>query len=158
MNLLYYPNKMLETKCELVTEFNTELFSILDNMTSVMLKHNGLGLSANQVGINKRILLVKAKDKIYELINPVIIEVTDNVMMQEGCLSSPGIFLSISRPAQVLFQYQDRTGGLKKAMAEDIEARIILHECEHLEGKFFLQNVNRAERKLALSKLKKQLK
>lgn len=159
MNLLLYPSLALETKCEPVLEFNEELGTLLDEMKKVMLEHNGLGLSANQLGVMKKVVVIQtAKKEIYELVNPLILDVTDEVTMSEGCLSSPGIYLNISRPASVLFQYQDRTGEVKKVMAEGIEARTVLHEVDHTNGIFFFSKVNRKNRKTASSKLKKSLK
>ena len=159
MRLLYYPNPSLETKCEPVLEFNEELGKILDEMKEIMLTNKGIGLAANQVGINKKMLILKTeRGEIYELINPVIIEVEGETSMPEGCLSAPTIYLDIKRPASVMFQYQDRTGEVKKAMAQGIEARTIFHEIDHLNGIFYFSKVNRQERKVAQAKLKKILK
>jgi peptide deformylase len=157
MNLFYYPAKVLEIPCEVVVDFNDELNLLLDGMKEVMLKHNGLGLSANQVGVSKRVMIVKNnKGEIYEFINPVVIDVADADSLPEGCLSFPGIFLDIIRPTSVMFQYQDRTGEVKKAMAEGIEARCFLHEMDHLKGKTMLDSVNRDMRKTVKSKMKKR--
>ena len=159
MKLVYYPDKALETKCEPVTEFNEDLNNLLDGMKQVMLTNNGLGLSANQVSVLKRIMVIQTvKKEIYELINPVLLDGEGLVSMSEGCLSATSIYLNIERPASVMFQYQDRTGEIKKAMAEGIEARTFLHELDHLNGVFYFSKVNRQTRKIALSKLKKALR
>jgi peptide deformylase len=159
MQLIYYPNKILETQTEFVLEFDDELGKQLDEMKEIMLKNNGLGLAANQVGLNKRMLVLKTeRGEIYELINPLILDVEGGVSMPEGCLSAPSIYLEIHRPASVMFQYQDRTGEIKKAMAQGIEARTILHEMDHLNGIFYFSKVSRQKRKTAKAKLRKILK
>lgn len=156
MKLLFYPNKILEQKCDMVINFDVELGETLDEMKKVMEAHNGIGLAANQVGLTKRIIIIKtSKGETYEFINPVIIEMDGMITMQEGCLSAKSIYLNITRPSDVLLQYQDRTGEIKKIMAQGIEARTILHECEHLDGKFYFSKVNRQERKIAKAKLRK---
>jgi peptide deformylase len=156
MKLISYPNVLLDTKCESVTEFNEELGKTLDEMKNIMLQHNGIGLSANQVGITKSMFVMQNnKKEIFEIINPKILEVAGLIDMSEGCLSAKDIFLNIIRPESVMFQYQDRNGEIKKAMAEGIEARCIQHEIEHLNGIFYFSKVNRQARKILKSKLKK---
>lgn len=159
MELIYYPNQLLESKCEPVTVFDTNLHALLDGMKATMLLHNGVGLSANQVGVLQQVMIVQAtKGETYEMINPVLLEVDGQTVMSEGCLSSPTIFLPVMRSSAVVIQYQDRTGEVKKAMAQGTEARCVLHELDHLSGVFYFSKVNRQMRKEAISKLKKVLK
>lgn len=158
MNLLFYPNKALETKCLPVTEFNEDLNVLLDGMKLVMLNHNGLGLSANQVGVLLRVMVIKTnKGEIYELVNPKLIETDGEISLSEGCLSAPGIYIDIIRPTAVLIEYQDRSGEVKRVMAEGIESRCFMHELDHLNGIFYFSKVNRQVRKVVQSKLKKIL-
>jgi peptide deformylase len=159
MKLLYYPNVSLTTKCEPIVEFNEELHALLDQMKQVMLEHKGVGLSANQVGVHKQVMLMQDnKNNVHELINPVIVDTQGMVSMSEGCLSAPNVYIPVARPEAVLIQYQDRTGEVKKVMAEGLEARVILHEMDHLQGEFYFNRVNRQTRKAAIAKLKKVLK
>lgn len=156
MELIYYPNEVLTTKCTPVTEFDVVLANELDQMKDVMLVHNGVGLAANQIGLTKSMFIIKTtKGDVVEMVNPIIIETEGLVQMQEGCLSYAGIFLPIFRPATVVVSYQDRTGELHKVMAEGLEAREIQHEYEHTQGVSFLSKVSRPVRKAALSKLRK---
>lgn len=132
------------------------LVSIVDKMSIVMLANNGLGLSANQVGLNICLFIMQdGKRNIHAICNPKLISVDGMVTMDEGCLSAPGIFLSIARPESICIEFQNIEGETKRVIAEGIEARTILHEMEHLEGKFYFDQVNRKLRKEAISKLKR---
>lgn len=156
MSLIYYPDNALASKCDKIVVFDDTVGNLFDDLTYTMNKHKGVGLSANQIGRFEQAMIIKsAKGEIYEMANPIIIETEGSVSLKEGCLSAPSIYFDITRPASVLVQYQDRHGEVKKAMAEGIEARAILHECEHLQGEFFFKHVNRQQRKIAISKLRK---
>lgn len=159
MKILIYPNSMLSVLTEPVLSFNEHLIDVLEGMKTAMLNAKGLGLSANQVGIDKQILIIRdAKGTIHEFINPQIISTDGSVIMNEGCLSAPGIFLTITRPESLQIKFQDRTGESKQVVAEGIEARTILHEMEHLRGDFYFNRVNRVQRKAAEKMLKKSLR
>lgn len=158
-SLKYFPHKSLETPTSEVTVFNNDLYYLLDEMMRIMELNKGLGLAANQIGGTVSALLVKDnKEVIYEMINPVLIEANGAIVLREGCLSAPGVFVPIQRAESVLVQYQDRHGEAKNLMAEGMLARAVLHEMEHLSGKGFLDNTNRATRKASLSKIKKYSK
>lgn len=121
--------------------------------------HNGLGLAANQIGSNLSVFIIKDNKKnIIEFINPKIIKSYGEIILNEGCLSAPGIVLQVKRSEFVEVEYQDLLGESKSIIAEGMEARCLLHEYDHLQGKFYFELVNRATRKAAISKLKKNLK
>lgn len=158
-NLVYFPDESLSTPTSFVTEFNSDLDQLIQEMKVIMEVNNGIGLSANQIGHSKSVIIVRDnKGIIHEMVNPVLIESEGEVTLKEGCLSSPGIFLPIKRAENVLIQYQDKTGENKRIMAEGMEARCLLHELEHLKGESFLDHTNRATRKSALSQIKKYKK
>lgn len=159
MKLIYYSNKILDTKCEPVTVFDDQLCKELDEMAVLMRDNAGLGLAANQVGLNKRMFIFKDnKNEIYEIINPKVVYMEGAVSISEGCLSFPTIFIAVIRSESIQISYQDRKGEEKSGYAAGIEARVILHELDHLDGINFLSKVNRQTRKAALSQLKKVLK
>lgn len=121
--------------------------------------HSGLGLAAPQIGNLSSVFIVKdSKHTIHAFVNPKILETDGAILLQEGCLSAPGIFLPISRPEGVFIEYQDLNGTTQKLAAEGVDARAILHEMDHLQGKFYFDLVNRQARKAAISKLKKNLR
>jgi len=157
-NLVLYPNPILSKPTTQVVDFNEEIHKILDNMREIMLKYNGLGLASNQLGYNYSMFIMKEanakKEGVIEFINPKIVE-TSNLLVNapEGCLSAPGVYVDIVRPQELLIEAYNRYGEVFKGVLYDIEARCAAHELEHLEGKFFLDKVNRQQRRAALRKL-----
>jgi peptide deformylase len=158
MNLIYYPNKLLNTPTNPVKIFDEALSKELDEMGALMLKYKGLGLSANQCGLSKSMFVFKnGKNEILKIINPKVIPFEGNISISEGCLSYPTIFIAVDRPETIELHYQNEQGEEQKAIAYDMDARIILHEMDHLKGIDFLSHTNRATRKAAQSKLRKLL-
>lgn len=159
MKLLYYPNKLLETPTIPVTEFGESLKKELEEMQTIMVQYKGLGLAANQVGLSKSMFLFKdTKNEIHTIINPKIISSEGRVSISEGCLSAPSVYFNVVRPETIEFTYQNENGEKQNAIAYGMDARIIQHEYDHLQGIFYFDKVNRATRKAAISKLRKELK
>lgn len=135
-----------------MTVFDSNLHEEIDAMKALMIEHKGVGISANQCGIDKSIFLMKDKttELVHEFINPTIIEKSDEFSSEkEGCLSSPGIFVRVpGRHQGITLSYQDRNGEQKAAMLEDIEATCAQHEIDHLNGIFFLSRLPRIQRRI----------
>lgn len=156
--IVKYPSLILFQKLKEVIEFNTELDSLLDEMKEIMLAANGIGLAANQVSENKALFIMKVnsvfkdgKNEVLEFINPEIIDKSKNfISIKEGCLSAPGIYLTIQRSQEIYVQYQDRNGNIKQGILTGIEAICFQHELDHLNGVFFIDKVSRNERRGAL--------
>ena len=134
---------ILKKVCRPVTEFNEKLATLLDDMGDTMMAAHGLGLAGPQVGIMRRVCVVLDQyidedgnevDEIIELVNPEIVERQGEVTIFEGCLSFPGRNGAITRPQFVTAKAQDRDGNMFIIEAEDILARAICHECDHLDG------------------------
>mgnify|MGYP006258633845 FL=1 len=108
-----------------------------------MIHHNGVGLSANQIGISERAFAMVRDIEYNEIIvcfNPRIIKsYTEEVEMEEGCLSYPGIFLKITRPKKIIVKYEDVDKKIHKLKLDGLSARIFLHEHDHMEGITYLQ-------------------
>jgi peptide deformylase len=143
-------NSILRTKCEPVTLFDNSLVEFITEMQETMLADDpktgirGVGLAGNQVGAGKRVLLVtqnvgtKKETKVLAMVNPEIIECSKKeVTMEEGCLSLPGQFAKISRPAKVKVKWQNVEGNWCEKKLDKWDARIFLHEYDHLEGILF---------------------
>lgn len=159
MNLIYYPNSLLETPTQEIIKFDDNLKKELDEMQTIMVKYNGLGIAANQVGLSKSMFLFKdTKNEIHQILNPKVLSMEGTVSISEGCLSYPSIFFAVERPESLEMVYQNALGEEKKAVAYGMDARIILHEMDHLLGINFLSHTNRATRKAAIAKLRKVLK
>lgn len=156
MKLLYHPNQSLKIYCQEVKTFDAELHKILDEMQKVMLEEDGMGLAANQIGLDTRIFLMKdKKNKVWEFINPIIVFEDDVQYINEGCLSFPGITIQVKRAKQVSVKAKDRNGEEFHIGATDLEAVCIQHEIDHLNGVTFIDNLSRQQRRDVLRKIKK---
>ena len=133
--LLHQPIK----KCS----YNLNRSELSSNLKDNMFHHNGVGLSANQIGINERVFVMISDMDTQETItcfNPKIIkESKDKVIMEEGCLSYPELFLDISRPSNIVVKYEDENKEKHKVKLTGYIARIFQHEYDHMEGIDFTQ-------------------
>lgn len=152
-----YPDKILTHKAKRVVKIDEETKKLISDMMETLYAQRGAGLAANQVGVSKRILLAddsRGNGNVMVLINPKIIRKKGVEIMAEGCLSLPGVELEIKRPAKIEVEYLDRQGREKKIKAEQLLARIICHEVDHLEGKTMLDRLSLLKR----LKLKRRLR
>ena len=123
------------------TLITDEVRDLVSNMKETMLSENGIGLSAPQVGVNLRVIVVqlmsagKLVGPVQEMINPVITNYSDDTMeYEEGCLSIPGEYIRINRPRSIHVKFQTLSGKYKKWYLKGLEARIVQHEIDHLDG------------------------
>ena len=123
------------------TLITDEVRDLVKDMKETMLSENGIGLSAPQVGVNLRVIVVqlmsagKLVGPVQEMINPVITNYSDDTMeYEEGCLSIPGEYIRINRPRSIHVKFQTLSGKYKKWYLKGLEARIVQHELDHLNG------------------------
>ena len=123
--------------------YNLDRSKLSYTLNENMFHHNGVGLSANQIGIEERVFVMISDMELQETItcfNPKIIkESKDKVVMEEGCLSYPELFLEISRPSSVIVKYEDESKELYKTKLTGYISRIFQHEYDHMEGIDFTQ-------------------
>lgn len=124
-----------------VENFDDKLFLILDDMKDTLIKSQGIGLAAVQVGILRRIVLVNFDDRIIELINPEIIETEGQQIEAEACLSVPHKAGKTLRPKTVSVKAQDRNGQWHIYKGTDLHARCFCHELDHLDGKLYIDSL-----------------
>lgn len=143
--IVTHPNEILTTKCTEVTNFDSELATLLDDMYDTMIASDGIGLAAPQVGETIQVAIVDLGEgqEVIELINPEVVEIGGSEIEVEGCLSFPDVFGEVKRPFYVKVEAQDRDGALYELEAEDYEARAILHEIDHLHGVLFTSKIIR---------------
>ena len=137
-------NEILRTKSENIVKFNNSLKKIEKKMLKCLKKNKGLGLAAPQIGLNLRMIIVNLDKTNSKLImcNPNIIFKSENIFSyQEGCLSLPGVWGNVNRSASVVVEFQDTNGQKNKIKLEDMNARIVQHEIDHLNGVLFLDKV-----------------
>lgn len=126
---------ILRKKSKPVVDFDENLASLLDDMFETMQKNEGAGLAGVQVGVLKRLFVMKAGKEAYDCINPVIIKQEgENNVQVEGCLSIPGKCGLVDRPKKVWVEFQDRKGNKITKKFTGFEARCFCHESDHLDG------------------------
>lgn len=131
-------DEVLRKKCREVQKFDEKLWEILDDMRDTLYNSgNGVGLAAPQVGLLKRVVVIDVGEGLMELVNPEIISQSGKQSGSEGCLSCPGQFGIVVRPKKVRVRAQDRNGRSYEFSGEDLLARAVCHEVDHLEGKLF---------------------
>lgn len=142
-NILTERESLLHKTCRPVTEFNERLWTLLDDMAETLHKADGVGLAAPQVGILRRVFVMDVGDGLVEVINPEFVEKKGKQEDVEGCLSCPGEYGITRRPKYVKIKAQDRHGNEFFLEGEDLTARCICHESDHLDGILFKKHVIR---------------
>ena len=137
-NIIQIGDPTLRKKSFEVTDFGAKTQSLLDDMKETLIKAEGAGLAAPQVGVLRRVFIVMAEDKYYECINPVIIEKSGLQIGNEGCLSVKGKYGEVERPMHVTVKAFDRYGKPFTVKASGFLARAFCHENDHLDGILFV--------------------
>ncbi|MCL4793412.1 MAG: peptide deformylase [Bryobacteraceae bacterium] len=156
-----YGDPVLETNCTPVAQFGTdELKQLVEDMFETMYAHKGVGLAAPQVGLSQRLTVIDTsagEDPAARLvlINPEILEKQGKQVGEEGCLSIPGFREDVARAMQVRVRAQDVNGEFFEADGEELLARAIQHELDHLNGILFLSHLSPLKRDLIRRKIRK---
>jgi peptide deformylase len=158
--IVFYGDPVLERPSEPVTEFNDELKKLVDDMFESMYAAHGVGLAAPQIGISKRIAVIDVTFKEdpnakLVLINPEIIGREGRQTSKEGCLSLPDFHENVTRANIVTVRAQDVDGKWFEKTGDDLLARALLHETDHLNGRLFISHVSALKRDLIKRKIKK---
>ena len=138
---------VLRKKCREVTEVNDRILELIDDMFDTMYEANGVGLAAPQVGVLKRIVVIDVAGEDEEpqplvLINPEIIERSGEQTGEEACLSLPGVFGIVTRSNVVKVRFFDENMEQYELEGEELLARAICHECDHLDGVLYRDVAN----------------
>lgn len=137
--ILTQGNPTLNKCCRPVTSFDDRLAVLIEDMKETMVKANGVGLAAPQVGVLRRLVVVDTGDEILELVNPEILEQSGEQDGLEGCLSVPERYGYVKRPSYVRLKAQDRRGDWYEYEGEELIARCFCHELEHLDGHLYTE-------------------
>jgi peptide deformylase len=155
-----YPDPILAKKGEEVTEFTPELEQLVEEMFDSMYAAQGIGLAAPQIGISKQITVIDVsfkdnpEDKLV-LINPVVLDKRGKQTEEEGCLSLPEIREKVQRAEWVKVRAQNAKGEFFEVEGEELLARCLLHEIDHLHGILFIDHLSRLKRDLVHRRIKK---
>jgi peptide deformylase len=158
--IVKYPDPILQQPTELVTEFNEELRTLVDDMFESMYAAKGIGLAAPQIGVGKRVTVIDLSnqenpDEKLVLINPQVMETQGRLYEEEGCLSLPEIREKVVRAAKVKVRAQNLDGEWFEIEGEELLARALQHEIDHLDGVLFIFRMSGLKRDLILRKIRK---
>ena len=144
-----YGDPVLRTPTGLVNDIDAALNRLIDDMIETMYDAPGVGLAANQVGVQKRLFVWDIGDGPGVAINPVVSGHAGEWSYDEGCLSVPGLWWPILRPEQVHLKALDRDGNEYEVDADEMLARVFLHETDHLDGHLLLSRLDSKQSKEA---------
>jgi peptide deformylase len=156
-----YPDRVLRQPAREVTEFDDALAALVDGMAHVMQRASGVGLAAPQIGVLQRVLVHQAEEgtEPVALVNPRIVASSEELdTMEEGCLSlgAADVTVEVERPARVTVEAFSVSGEELRVEAEGLEARVIQHEIDHLDGTLIIDRTVPEQRREALGKLRPQ--
>ena len=158
--ILHFPDPRLQKVAAPIERIDDEVRRLAADMAETMYAAPGIGLAATQVDVHRRLIVIdisEAHDQLITLINPRILgQSTDTQECEEGCLSVPGIFDEVERPAQVEIEALGLDGQAFRLKAEGLLAVCVQHEMDHLEGIVFVDHLSRLKRNRIVSKLRKQ--
>ena len=144
LNIVKFGDQGLRKVCRPVDEITPRIITLLDDMIETMRAAEGCGLAAPQVGILRRMAVVEVEEgTVYELINPKIVAYTGEQEEVEGCLSNPGQYGYVKRPKSVTVRATNRHGEEYEIVGHDLLARALCHECDHLDGKLYVDKQTR---------------
>lgn len=158
-----YGDDVLRLPAQQVTEIDSSLQKLIDDMIETMYAAPGVGLAANQVGVSKRLMVIdlsvgKRPDECHVFINPEIVEAEGEITEEEGCLSIPDFVEIVTRPERVKLRYLDRHGDKHEMWGEGLMARAMCHEIDHLNGTLFVDHLRGFKKDRILKKIAKLAK
>jgi peptide deformylase len=156
--IIHLPDARLREPTDVITVFDAALQQLIDDMFETMYAAKGIGLAAPQIAINKKLAVIDVsndKSATLCLINPEIVARQGEALLEEGCLSVPGVYNKAPRALRVKLSALDRHGKAYELEADGLLAHCIQHEVDHLDGKLFLDYLSPLKRQLARKKLEK---
>lgn len=157
--ILHFPDPRLRQVALPVETVDDEIRQLVDDMAETMYDAPGIGLAATQVNVHRRVIVIdvsREQKELQVLINPEVIEKQGEETMEEGCLSVPGVYESVSRAEKVKVRALDRNGQPFELEADGLLAVCIQHEIDHLDGKVFVDYLSRLKQQRIEKKLAKQ--
>lgn len=154
LKIRLFGNPVLRKKTKPVKEVTPVQRDILSAMAQLMYAESGIGLAASQVGVNESMIVVDIGSGLYKLINPKIIEKRGHQVMEEGCLSVPGVCIKVKRAGKVVVKADDQDSKPVTIEAEGLLACVFQHEIDHLKGKLIIDYASLLEKLKLRNKLK----
>jgi len=157
--ILHYPDPRLRNRAAPVDRVDDTVRALIDDLFETMYSAPGVGLAAVQVNVPRRVIVVDvsdAKNEPFAFVNPEVVDAEGEIELEEGCLSVPGVYETVSRPDRVRVRALDRDGQPFELDAEGLLAVCIQHEVDHLDGKLFLDYLSRLKRQRIRKRAEKQ--
>ena len=159
--ILKFPDQDLRIKAKPVETFDNELKTLTNDMFETMHSVNGIGLAATQIGVAKQVAVIDIspeKNEPLVIVNPEIkiLDPSKKEDYDEGCLSVPGFFETISRPSDIQLSYQDLNGQKQEIKPEGLLTKVVQHELDHLNGRLFVDHISELKRRRIRNKIVKQ--
>jgi peptide deformylase len=142
---------ILRERARKVTQFDGSLHRLLDDMLQTMRDAPGIGLAANQIGVPLQVAVIELEEKVTELINPQLVRPSGEIIVGEGCLSIPGFVAEVKRHAKITVKAKNRHGKEFRVKAEDLFARALQHEIDHLNGILYIDYLESLEELVRVS-------
>ena len=161
LNILQYPDERLHTVAQPVAKIDERIQTLIQDMFETMYEARGIGLAATQVDVHERIVVMDLSEEKNEprvFINPVITHKNGETTYEEGCLSVPGIYDTVTRAEQVTVEALNEKGESFTLEADGLLAICIQHELDHLMGKVFVEHLSQLKQNCIKTKLKKRQK
>ena len=154
--IVVWPDKVLQTRTRPVTEFGPALEALLGEMMDSLRAAEGIGIAANQIGVGQAVAWVGREDgTFFEIVNPKVLETSEPISLEEGCLSVPHEWEQTPRFAKVTVRFQDKTGATQELAAEGRLAHVLQHEIDHLAGVTFVEHLSQLKRSLIRKRMVK---
>jgi peptide deformylase len=159
--IVWAPDPILKARCDRVVEVDDEVRRLMDNMLETMYDAPGVGLAAPQVGVKRRVIVVdcaraEEEPRPIRMVNPELLGVSEEeTTNEEGCLSLPGHYADVSRPAEAKIRYLDETGAAREIEVDGLLATCIQHEIDHINGILFVDHISALKRNMILKKMVK---
>jgi peptide deformylase len=151
-----YPDPVLRMPAKDVESFDDDLARLVERMTGLLRDATGLGLAATQVGILRRVFVIQREnDEVLAFVNPALADRSDETVMDtEGCLSMQGVTVPVERAAHVTLEGRSPEGEEMRVELDELEARVVQHELDHLDGVLILDRTDEESRREALAILR----
>jgi len=162
LDIVKYPEPVLSEATKRVENFDAGLRQLAADMVATMHAAPGIGLAAPQVGRSERLCVLdlsvgENEEELLILVNPRVVEAVGSVRDEEGCLSFPDLMIIVPRPERVVVEAQDLDGNVIRVEGEELLARCLHHEIDHLDGVLFIDRVSPLKRDLARRKIKRRI-
>ena len=162
-SIVKYPDPGLQEPCDRVEEFDDDLRELAEDMVVTLRAEAGIGLAAPQIGKSIQLTVVDISagtdpEQLFYLVNPTVESEEGEIRDEEGCLSFPEVTLVVPRPARVVVSAQDLDGNPIQIEAEDLLARCLHHEIDHLNGVLFIDRVSPLKQDMVRRKIAKRIR